>query len=339
MEISRSEICTIDECEEKAYAEFREDGTGHVPAGASSNLTTLQGIALHKAGELIFNEGLNSNWAEAISTVFSSLEEPFRTIKTTLIRRAMLGWTLERYPTITSEWQPLGAEIPFKWEFAPGFTQPLRLDDIMEHRSHGGLAIFDFKTAGSPDLNWTKRKANSKQTHLYLKALKSVAPERHISGMMYDCIEIGKWDNKKNVQKSPFVMGYKNKSGKISPKHAYGSTIVDLCSYSDDAWLKWALETNALDGLYWTTGLINPNDAQLDRTAEATATQAMDWAIKLKKVENSIDPRAEANKQFARNPEACLQFGWEYACPFYKRCWENQKLDAETFEPRRNHHA
>jgi hypothetical protein len=337
LDISRSEIGTIISCQERAYATYREDGTGYTVSGAEANITTLQGQALHDGGQIIFDQGPQSNWKDKVTERLSILPEPHRTIRTTLIRRALLGWSIKRYPEIIREWKPLGAEVPWKWEFAPGFRQPLRMDDLMEHRSHAGLAIFDFKTAGSPDLNWTERKKNSKQTHLYIKALKDVSG-RHVSGMMYDCIEIGKWDNKKEIHKSPFVLGYQNKSGTVSHKYVYGAPIVDLTLWDDDKWLEWALKSNALEGLYWNTGLISPPDDQLIRTHEATIIQVQDWALKLAKVNNSIDPRAEANRQFQRNDEACLTYGWELKCPFYHRCWKGHKIDAETFEPRKNHH-
>lgn len=337
--IPRSEIQTLVECPERAYATYREDGTGYTPTGTVTNITTLQGSALHKGGEVLFNGGVTAPWREAVAQTLLSLPEPHRTIRTTLIRRALLGWSLARYPQIISEYQPLGAEIPFTWEFAPGFRQPLRLDDILEHRTTASLAIFDFKTAGSPDLNWTERKKNSKQTHLYVKALKEVAKDlhKHVGGIIYDCIEIGKWDNKKSIMKSPFVTGYK-KGKIISPKSSYGATVEDLTVWSDDRWLQWAKETKALEGLYWTTGLLTPNESQLERTHLATIETVKNYEVKLNIVKNSLNPRAEANIQFDRNPEECLKFGWDYACPFYGRCWKGEKLDFETFEPRKNHH-
>lgn len=341
-EISRSEIVTIDECEQKAFKTYREDGHGWVPAGSGANITALQGNALHKGGERLFNEGVDSRWRDDVADALAGLPEPHRTIRTTLIRRSLLGWSIVRYPQVISEWKPLGAEIPFKWEFTPGIAQPLRMDDILEHRATQGLGIFDFKTAGSPDLNWATRKANSKQTHLYIKALKDVVPNRHVMGMMYECMLIGKWDNKKEIHKSPFVTGYM-KNGKVTPKWVYGSETVDLCSYSDEKWLEWAHKNELLDlqkqELYWNTDLILPSDEDLMQTQEATGTQAIEWFVKLNRVKNSTDPEWEAKKLFPRNPDACLTFGWEHACPHYGRCWKGHQLDLETFEPRKNHHA
>jgi hypothetical protein len=336
-DISRSEIEAITDCEERAYAAYREDGHGYSPSGWQENIPTLQGIALHDGGQEIFTNGLGGNWRELLEARLYFLPEPHRTIRTTLMRRALLGWTIKRYPQIIQEWKPLAAELPFKWELSPGFRQPLRMDDIMEHRDHGGLAIFDFKTSGGPDLNWTARKKISKQTHLYIKALQEVAPDRFVSGMMYDCINIGKWDNKLNVHKSPLVTGYQ-KNAKIKAKWVYGADRVDLCGWSDDDWLKWILEEKALDDLYWTTGLILPSPEDLERTKQSTITQIQDWSIKLNRVKNSPDPRSEANKLFIRNPEACLQYGWDHACEFYNRCWKGHRIDPETFSPRLDHH-
>jgi len=341
MDISRSEIVTISECEEKAYATYREDSTGYVPAGADSNITALQGSALHKGGEILFTQGPTGPWREAIHDELAGLPEPHRKIRTTLIRRAMLGWILKRYPQIISEWKPLGAEVPWKWELAPGIHQPLRMDDLMEHRSHGGIGIFDFKTAGAPDLNWKLRKEHSKQTHLYVKALQDVtrASGKFVSGMMYDCIEIGKWDSKRELMKSRFTTGYRSKGGNtISPKWSYGATVVNLCEWTDDQWLEWIEAHKGLNDCYWTTGLILPPSESLERTQSATIVKVQNWQIKLNVVKNSLDRRLEANIQFDRNPDACLTYGWELKCPFYYRCWKGSKLDAKTFEPRKNHH-
>lgn len=338
-EFSRSEIVTEDLCPTKAYQTYREDGTGYVPAGSYENLTTLRGTAGHKGTELFFNKGENSEWREVIADQFRKLDEPHRTINTTLIRRAVWVWSLDKFPQMNAEWKPLGAEVPFKWQFVPGLFQPLRQDQLFEHRENGSIITYDFKFTGSPDLNWTERKKISKQTHLYIKALKDVLPDKHIAGMVYQCIEIGKWDDKRGIHKSPFVTGWQTKTGKVTPKWAYGYEHADLCVYSDEKWLEWARKSNALEGLIWSTDIILPSDDDLIRTQEATGTQMLDYAVKLARVENSMDKQAEARKLFQRNDEACLKFGWGHVCPHYNRCWKGHQLDLETFEPRKDHHA
>ncbi len=336
---SRSEIVTLDECPMKAFRTYREDGHGYVPAGADTNISAVQGIALHKGGEMIFNQGPDSPWREEVEKSLEGLTEPHKTIRTTLIRRALLGWSRLRYPQIAAEWKSLSSEVPWKWEFAPNLFQPLRLDDLMEHRETGSYGIRDLKTAGSPDLNWTERKRISKQTHLYLRALQSVVrPGTFVAGIIYDVLVTGKWDDKKGFHKSPFVTAY-SKGGKISPKWlGVGCKVEDLTGISDDQWWEWAQATGALNELYWTTELILPDDAQLVQTQEATSVQMLDYMVKLKRVENAIDPEAEAKRQFARNPDACLKFGWEHKCPHIGRCWKGHLLDRESFEPRKDHH-
>jgi hypothetical protein len=335
---SRSEIVTLDECPLKAYQTYREDGHGYVPTGQDANLSALQGIALHKGSETIFNHGPDSDWRQQVSSVLLPLDEPHRTLRTTLVRRALLGWSLLRYPQISAEWKSLSSEVPWKWELAPNLFQPLRLDDFMEHRETRALGIRDLKSAGAPDLNWTERKRISKQTHLYLRALQEVVGQRaFVAGIIYDVLVVGKWDNKTGVLKSPFVTGY-TKNGKVSPKWVAGSQTTSLLDLTDDEWLQWAQSTNALDGLYWTTELILPDQAQLVQTQEATATQLTDYRVKLKRVENSLDKWSEAKKQFPRNPDACLKYGWEHKCAFIGRCWKGHQLDAEAFEARKDHH-
>src|SRR5688572_9859596 len=102
---SRSEIVTLDECPMKAYSTYREDGHGYVAAGADANISALQGQALHEGGKCIFDHGPDSDWRNAVANALKDLAEPHRTIRTTLIRRALLGWSRLRYPQINAEWK------------------------------------------------------------------------------------------------------------------------------------------------------------------------------------------------------------------------------------------
>lgn len=339
MIISRSEIGTVIGCETEAWETYRRDQTGYVPNDPFNMIDALQGIAGHKAGEILFNIGIDGPWREAIADTLSVLPPPHNHIRTTLIRRAFLWWTIKRLPQLTAEWKPLGAEIPFKWEITPGFWQPLRIDDIMEHREHKGLLIYDFKFSGKPDLNWIERKKNSLQTKLYIKALQDVTRplNRHVSGMMYECIEVGKWDDKKEIHKSPFVLGYE-KNGKVQPNWVAGSKPVDLTEYDDEKWLKWAQGTQAVDECIWNTGIILPNDEELIRNQESVGRRVIDWAIKLKEIDNSVDPVATARSILTRNDEKCLQFGWGHACEHYGKCWQGHQLDLDSFKQREDHH-
>ena len=351
--ISRSSVVTRKTCEMKRFMNYHmkmtpEQGTpGIVPVSAGTSkslLPRVRGQILHAAAERIF---LNHTW-EAITQFINDecqvLDESMRAEQAVLIRRALLGWLNQRLEFI-NDFVTVSSEAEWQWDMDYGINLSLRLDRILRRKSDQALAILDFKTMRAPDKNWIERMQNSEQTHLYIQALRERSNE-WVLGMVYEGIIIGSLDDD-NHQKSPFVRAYAKRNGEYSPKYISGAPVVSTLDWSDDQWLDWAIRTNILQELYCTTGPLLPPFNQLVGTRNSTVFAELRWYGKLEQLDSieaqygvdSEDYHVAMERLIEKNPDACLKYGWEYACPYHSVCWNGAIPDAETFEPREDHHV
>jgi len=353
--VSRSAIVTRKLCEMKRYRNYHqphpdyaatEQVGGLVPCEEldKSHLAKQRGIWLHGCleqrikghdWEAWLQEQVNPQQVAALltNTPNSILQEQIM-----LVRRATIGWMhmrghlLERYT-------PVSAEEEWSWGMSPLVAQTLRLDQVWRNKESGQLLIVDFKSLGRPDANWIDRLRNSDQTHLYIQALTERSGER-IEGIQYEGIVIGKFED--GIQKSPIVRAYVGRLGSPSPKWSSGATANSTAGWTDDYWLQWIVSHNALGDLYPTTGPLHPPPSQLLQTKAATVKAEMEWADKVAQIEAEPDPEAREHRLHMlveRNADACLKFGFGYACPYMGLCWDGAQADSESYSPRVDHHA
>jgi hypothetical protein len=337
--ISRSAVVTRKTCQMKRYWNYHAQPFGDtltpgiVPLNASprSQLPKIRGQIFHDAAAKLW---ANAPWQDWVTdTCRARLAPEMAEEQATLIRRALLGWTVVRGEML-NDYAVVSAEQEWTWNITPDVRQALRLDRILRRNDDGTLAIFDFKTLRAPDKNWIERLQHSEQTHLYIQALKSRS-EEWVAGMIYDGIIIGSLDED-NHQKSPFVRAYRRKDLTLSPKYVAGAPSVSTLDWPDEQWLEWSQHTGILPELYCTTGPLLPTSAQLMQTADATAEAERRWALTLEEV--AEQPEA-LTRLIERNPDACLKYGVEYACPYHGLCWRDEWPDDTQFVSREDHHA
>lgn len=347
--VSRSAIVTRKQCEMKRYQQYELRGHGIQPKDFSDTdgvvgmgaLPKVRGALFHDTALAIVEGASTKEWQDQLTAKSTVLPASIRDVQSTLIRRALLGWQIVRGDFWRAHYDVISAEKEWLWQLSPRIVQPLRLDKILRRKDDGHLGIFDYKTMGSVDPNWIQRMEFSDQTHLYVQALKERSGE-FVLGICYDGVVIGKMY--KGVQKSPFVTGYE-KNGKVSATWTSGSTAVSLTSYSDDKWLDWMNKQGKLEELYVTTDFLNPPPQMLLHTKHATARAEEDWldridsleAIRESMGEDSPHYRYQLN-EIEKNPDQCLKYGLDYACPFVAQCWRGHGID-DDFEPRKDHHA
>lgn len=349
-EVSRSAIVARKACEMKRYLAYEFRSTGVSPKDFKETPTSVNLGALPKVRGAIFHaislaivEGATTKeWQELLTRQADVLPPSVKTVQSTLIRRAMLGWELIRGPLWRADFDVISAEQAWKWAITPTVYQPLRMDKILRRKSDNALGIFDYKTMGSFQPNWPRQMEISDQTHTYIQALKERSGE-FVLGMCYDGVIIGKMY--KGVQKSPFVTGYL-KGGKMTDKWSAGAETVDLCAYSDDKWLEWIHDKlGKLTELYVTTGFINPPADLLLHTRASIGRAEEEWLDRVDVVEGIRKDHGEDSPEYAvalglieRNPDNCFKYGVDYACPFVEQCWQGFNID-DDFEPRVNHHG
>lgn len=339
MMISRSAVVTRKTCEMKRYWNYHatldaaQQTPGLVPVTTTpkSQLPKLRGQIFHEAAAKLF---AGDAWQTYVTEACrAQLAPEMAEEQAALIRRALLGWTVVR-AEVLADYTVVSAEQEWQWQMAPDVHQSLRLDRVLRRTDDGTLAIFDFKTLKAPDKNWIERLQHSEQTHLYVQALRERSTE-WVLGMIYDGIIIGSLDDNDLRQKSPFVRAYRKKDGSLSPKYLAGAPILSTVDWTDDAWLAWAQETGILPELYCTTGPLLPTHDSLLQTKTATVTAERRWAETLTQIETDEDRM----RLIERNPEACLKYGWDYACPYHSLCWQGAYPDPEHFTAREDHHG
>jgi len=336
--ISRSAVVTRKTCAMKRYwgyhaphPEYPDAGMrGLDPQGQTNATATSRGTLIHA----LLEAGISGR---DLSTVEIPANMDY--VQTILCRRAALGWLTYRAPQILQDYTPISAEQEWEWSLSPFVTQQLRLDQILRHKVTGHLMILDYKTVSRPDLNWVDRLRDSDQTHLYVQAL-TERTEEFGENMQYEGIVVGTWE--KGMQKSLFVTHYQDAYGQPTGHYKPKSPRVSSCDWDDTAWLQWATDEQILESLYMSTGPIYPITENLLATKNATAYAELQWANTLAQIEAAPDAEAqnlERERLIERNPDACLKYGRTYACPYLGLCWEGHNIDAETFAPRRDHHA
>lgn len=349
--ISRSAVVTRKTCEMKRYLNYHatltDDQTtaGIVPLEEGSPkavLPRLRGQILHAAAEKIF---LREPWEAFVAEECQRLLDPLmQAEQAVLIRRALKGWVAVR-GELLRDYTVVSSEAEWTWDLHSHVKQSLRLDRVLRRIDDGTLAILDFKTMRAPDKNWIERMLNSEQTHLYIQALRERSNE-WVLGMMYEGLIIGSLDDEGH-QKSPFVRAYKKRDGTLSPKYVAGAPIISTLDWSDDQWLQWAIDTQILGELYCTTGPLLPPFAQLLATKRATVAAELRWHHRLAELEQDAATYGRDSEEFAmakealieKNPDACLKYGWEYACPYHRLCWDGAQPDADTYRAREDHHG
>lgn len=357
--VSRSAIATRKLCEMKrfnAYHRLHPDyqATGQVGGLAPIDETTtgfakLRGQLIHTCLDLAVK---GEDWQDWLMKQPAMLPPPFGTLMeaeqklwSCLIRRAVQGWLNVRWHgsgQLSQDFEAVSAEEEWSWQLHPLVAQSLRMDQIWRRKTDGGLMIVDFKTMSRPDANWIDRLRNSDQTHLYVQALVERTQEPVI-GIQYEGIILGSKD-KDGRHKSPFINFY-NKGAGLSTKWSAGSAYYSTTHMRDSDWL--GLVGPDLQDLYTTTGPLYPPPAQLLQTKDATVAAEVEWADKIARLEACADTYGADSQEYdslkgrliERNAEACLKFGWGYACPYMGLCWDAHQPDTESFMPRIDHHA
>lgn len=353
--ISRSAVATRKLCEMKRYRGYHQLHPDYPAAGqvggiqpldeATAGWAKARGQLIHTCLEQAVR---GEDWLGWLSKQPAMLPEPFGTIPKELqelwfplIRRAVKGWLAQRWENnLDQDYAPVSAEEEWSWALHPLVAQSLRMDQIWRRKSDGGLLIVDFKTLSRPDANWIDRLRNSDQTHLYVQALVERTQEPVI-GIQYEGIILGSKD-KDERHKSPFINGY-SKGGVIGPKWSAGSAYYKTTHMNDEDWMPLI----ELGDLYTTTGPLYPPPAQLLQTKDATVRAELEWADKLAQLDACASSYGADSEEHAsllgrlveRNNEACLKFGWGYACPYMAQCWDGAHVDTESFLPRIDHHA
>lgn len=347
--ISRSAVVTRKTCEMKRFwnyhaKPFAQEVPGIVlkETTPKSQLPKVRGQIFHEAAAKMFAQ---EDWATYIDKACAELLPPeLVQEQSVLIRRALLGWSIVRQEVL-QDYEVVSAEQEWTWNLNPEVAQSLRLDRVLRRKEDGNLAIFDFKTMKSPDRNWIERMQNSEQTHLYIQALKERTNE-WVLGMIYDGLIIGSLDEEGH-QKSPFVRAYRKKDGSYSAKYVAGAPAVLTLDWPDSKWLEWIQQSGMLNELYCTTGPLLPTTEQLMRTKAATASAELRWHKRtqyLEEIENNFGLESEEYQNafetlVERNPDACLKYGWEYACPYHKLCWGGEIPTEDIFTSREDHHT
>lgn len=341
IQISRSAVVTRKLCPTKRWWGYHASHPDHPPetqVGGISPVTDRSGFAksrgiwLHHALEKAIR---GEDWIDPVMADIATagLSPELTTQWQTLVRRATHGWMAVRGAILLADYTPISAEAEWEWSLSPFISQSMRMDQIWRRTSDGRLLIVDFKTLSRPDANWIERLRHSDQTHTYLQALTERTQEQ-LLGLQYEGILLGSPDEKTGLQRSPFVSGYRSVRG-LSPTYTPGSRSEALPdTMTDDEWRDWVTPT-VLANLYCTTGPLHPPSNQLLQTKAATAHAELQWADIVAQVE--ADP-TKREALIERNADACLKFGWGYACPYMELCWSGFDLD-DTFAPREDHHA
>ena len=348
--ISRSAVVTRKTCEMKRYLNYEatldeaQTTPGLVPLSEGtprSLLPRLRGQILHAVAEKIF---LQDPWEAFLHDACQVLDPSMRDEQEVLIRRALKGWVQIR-GELLADFTTISSEAEWSWALSPEVSQSLRLDRVLRRTDDGTLAILDFKTMRAPDKNWIERLLNSEQTHLYIQALRERSQE-WVMGMIYEGIIIGTLDESGH-QKSPFVMGYQKRDGSLSPTYVAGAPKVYTLGWPDDQWLQWASDTGILRELYCTTGPLLPPFAQLLATKANTIGGELRWHGRMTALARVATAEGRTSDIYQerlaqlveKNPDACLKYGWEYACPYHRICWDGATPDADTYRAREDHHA
>lgn len=331
--VARSHITTRKQCNYKRYMATEVNGHGVQPLEGEwvkdEHLARTRGQLIHGMAQLEWQSGDWKSWLKNQCEQLFDAES--RAVHETLLRRSFMGWLLVRYPFYKDHFTLISAEKEWTWEVGGGLEIPMRMDTIIRRDDDWMPGIMDFKTMKSPDINWPYRMKHDDQTMIYVKALYEKLNEP-VMGICYEGLILGEW--KDGQQRSPLVMGYRNKkTGKISPKWAAGTDRVSLLDYTDEAWLEWMVKADALNDLYCTTGFCLPTYDQLERHKVATQVAELEWFGRMEQVKK----KPELVCTIERDPSQCLKFGWGHACPYYQHCWEGMGLDA--FEARKDHHS
>ncbi len=356
--VSRSAIATRKLCEMKrlhAYHTLHPDYDPTKQVGGispvdetTSGFAKLRGQLIHTCLEKAVRGEDWGTWLTQqpamLPAPFGTLEPEVQTLWSVLIRRAVKGWLHTRWTNnLELDYTPVSAEDEWQWALHPMVVQSLRMDQIWRRKSDGGLLIVDFKTLSRPDANWIDRLRNSDQTHLYVQALVERSKEPVI-GIQYEGIILGAKD-KDGRHKSPFVNGYVKNLVVSTKWPGSGAAYWSNLAWDDTQWIQWA--ASELNDLYTTTGTLYPPPSQLLQTKDATVRAELNWADRMAQLEacaqqygaDSQEYESLRGRLIERSSDACLKFGWGYACPYMSTCWDGAHIDKEAFVPRVDHHA
>jgi hypothetical protein len=313
----------------------------------TTGFAKIRGQLIHGCLDVAIRGG---DWQTWLSKQPAMLPEPFGTLEpeaqklwSALIRRVVKGWLDVRWSQLKQDYEPMSAEEEWIWALSPLVAQSLRMDQIWRRRSDGALLIVDFKTLGSPDINWIDRLRNSDQTHLYVQALVERTQEP-VMGIQYEGLMIGRKNAKDGRWQSPFVSGYL-KNDRVSFKWVAGSGPYSTLHWSDEEVFQ-AMGPGLLNEQYCTTGPLYPPPSQLLQTKEATVQAEIKWADIQSQLRECADQFGQDSQEYQsmlerlveRQPDACLKYGMGYACSYMPLCWDGQAPDSESFEPRIDHH-
>lgn len=360
--VSRSAIVTRKLCEMKRYYAYHmlhpdydaAQAGGLTPveeALATSGFSKVRGQLIHECLDRALQgqdwEGWLKQQPHMLPQPFGLLPEEVQKQWFVLIRRAVKGWLKVRWEGHLSEiYERVSSEEEWQWSLHPLVVQSLRMDQIWRRKRDGHLLIVDFKTLGRPDANWVDRLRNSDQTHLYIQAL-AERSQQPVLGMQYEGIVIGTKDRDGNHW-SDFTNGYMDRSG-MQYQQAYksGWQKITTLHLRDEEWFRDYIKPAELDELFPSTPAFYPPPAQLIQTKDATVAAEVAWADKMAQLEECAADYGPDSQEYEtlkgrlleRNSDACLKYGWGHACPFMSLCWDGQRPDRESFQPRVDHHV
>lgn len=355
--ISRSAVATRKLCEMKrfrGYHQLHPDWDPSQQKGGISPLDDLTSGFDKLRGQLIhscLDMGIKGqDWQSWLISQPAMLPQPFglldeenQLLWSTLIRRSVQGWLDIRWSKLSQDYEPVSSEEEWQWSLSPLVNQSLRMDQIWRRRSDGQLLIVDFKTLKRLDANWVDRLRNSDQTHLYVQALVERTQEP-VLGIQYEGLILGSKD-KDGRHKSELIGAY-SKGGLINIKWSNGAQYYGTLHWADQR-VYDLLGQVGLENLYPTTGPLYPPPSQLLQTKDATAEAEINWADRMSRLDECRQKYGEDSSEYQsllgrlveRSSDACLKYGWGYACPYMDMCWNGAQPDQETFQPRIDHHV
>lgn len=388
--IDRSRVETRENCPRKRYLNYDytdsnsggvwtpgdvEVALGHTGLEPEEQaLPLLSGIAIHAAhARLLAGEKLEVVIADILGGYKAEIAERgllnIDVTKAVIAQQAALLegmlrlWAHERMPRILEEYEVVSIEEAWRWELYPGLVQTIRMDVILRHRATGVLFILDYKSVKFPSDIWFDKFEHSKQTCLYLQALKERTQEE-VGGILYEGLVKGAFrqDTARNspwygqkIQQSPYTIAYKlgSEVGSIyqtdyTNKKGY-QKVQTFEEMSMKDWVEhWML--SGADGMENPSNLfiavpqIMPPAAELLQEKQQTIDEELKYLDQLgtyREIHQGTASDERYLNLFAPFRKShCYQYGQEHKCQFLSVCFNQgaQPLLDGGFRVRRPHH-
>lgn len=347
-----------------------------------ASIPLLSGQAIHTAHSLLFQgkdidfvlaRTLAEYRVEVENRGFASNPDTPRVMKeqASLFEGTIRMWAKTRLPMILEEYELVSTEEQWFWNYWPGLVEPIRMDVIVRRKDDQLLHIIDFKGANHPDDSWMRKHELSRQTVLYLLALKERYQEP-VGGIMYEGIVRGSWrkDTAKGspwygmkIQNSPYIYGYKLDGEIPQYQTAYTNRkgYKKVRSYDEMSMENW-IDTVMLNNgdqsikpedLFIVMPPISPSPWELESLRKQIAIAELKWHAELEDYYKVVDAYGEDSKEardyldlFApQHTEQCSKYGEEYLCQMHRDmggpCFNEGAMPLEdgAFRERESHHA